>query len=110
MSGYLPGNAEYDSSAPYNQKELAPIEVDVTVCISMSKTFKVPVTDYTVESEYDDEGNTYPVYDTSECDLSQAVEDNITLPDKAWLFIDKNNKTALDMKGWTIDDIEYIKE
>lgn len=110
MSSYLPAGAEYDSSAPYNQKEQEPLYIDVAVCISMSKTFKVPVTDYQVEPDYDDEGTAFTSYNTDECDLSQAVEDNVTLPDEAWKYIKDNSKVSADMKGWTVDDIEYIKE
>lgn len=87
-----------------------PLYVDVAVCISMSKTFKVPVTDYQVEPEYDDEGNVYTTYNVDECDLSQAIEDSVTLPDEAWKYIKEDSKVATDMKGWVIDDIEYIKE
>ena len=87
-----------------------PLYIDVTVCISMSKTFRIPVTDYQIEPNYDDEGNVHTTYNTDECDLPQAVEDSITLPDEAWKYIKDDPNIAIDMKGWVINDIEYIKE
>ena len=54
--------------APWNEVELPVIDTEVTVSITVSRTMKVPVTDYTI----DEEGG----IDFSNCDLNKAVEDS----------------------------------
>lgn len=87
-----------------------PLFIDVTVCISMSKVFKVPVSDYLAEPSYDDEGNPFISYDVNEDLVKQSVSDNIVLPCDAWIYIDKNSKAKLDMKGWTVDDFYCVTD
>lgn len=77
----LMSQSEWDS-APWNEVELPPKDVEVTVSITVSRTMKVPVTDYVI----DDEG-----VDFSNCDLNKAVEDSGYLP---------------NFKNWCIDDFE----
>ena len=86
-SGYYPAGAEFDPRAPWNEVELPPKEVEVTISAIVSKTMKVPVRDYTI----DEEGN----IDFSECDLKKAVEENIRLP---------------NTKGWDLDNFEVVME
>ena len=86
-SGYYPAGAEFDPRAPWNEVELPPKDVEVTVSITVSRTMKVPVRDYTI----DEEGNV----DFSECDLKKAVEENIRLP---------------NINGWDLDNFEVIPE
>ena len=86
-SGYYPAGAEFDPRAPWNEIELPPKEVEVTISAIVSKTMKVPVRDYTI----DEEGN----IDFSECDLKKAVEENIRLP---------------NTKGWDLDNFEVVLE
>ena len=86
-SGYYPAGAEFDPRAPWNEIELPPKEVEVTISAIVSKTMKVPVRDYTI----DEEGN----IDFSECDLKKAVEENIRLP---------------NTKGWDLDDFTVLME
>ena len=86
-SGYYPAGAEFDPRAPWNEVELPPKDVEVTISAIVSKTIKVPVRDYTI----DEEGN----IDFSECDLKKAVEENIRLP---------------NTKGWDLDNFEVILE
>ena len=86
-SGYYPAGAEFDPRAPWNEVELPPKDVEVTISAIVSKTIKVPVRDYTI----DEEGN----IDFSECDLKKAVEENIRLP---------------NTKGWDLDNFEVIME
>ena len=86
-SGYYPAGAEFDPRAPWNEVELPPKEVEVTISAIVSKTIKVPVRDYTI----DEEGN----IDFSECDLKKAVEENIRLP---------------NTKGWDLDNFEVVLE
>ena len=86
-SGYYPAGAEFDPRAPWNEVELPPKDVEVTISAIVSKTIKVPVRDYII----DEEGN----IDFSECDLKKAVEENIRLP---------------NTKGWDLDNFEVIPE
>ena len=86
-SGYYPAGAEFDPRAPWNEVELPPKEVEVTISAIVSKTMKVPVRDYTI----DEEGN----IDFSDCDLKKAVEENIRLP---------------NTKGWDLDNFEVVIE
>ena len=86
-SGYYPAGAEFDPRAPWNEVELPPKEVEVTISAIVSKTIKVPVRDYII----DEEGN----IDFSECDLKKAVEENVRLP---------------NTKGWDLDNFEVVLE
>ena len=86
-SGYYPAGAEFDPRAPWNEIELPPKEVEVTISAIVSKTIKVPVRDYII----DEEGN----IDFSDCDLKKAVEENIRLP---------------NTKGWDLDNFEVVME
>lgn len=86
-SGYYPAGAEFDPRAPWNEVEQPPKDIEVTISVTVSKTIKVPVRDYTI----DEEGN----IDFSECDLKKAVEENIRLP---------------NINGWDLDDFEVIAE
>lgn len=82
-SNYPPmSQSEWDKS-PWNEVELPPKDVEVTVSITVSRTMKVPVTDYTI----DEEGG----IDFSNCDLNKAVEDSGHL---------------LNFKNWNVDDFE----
>ena len=86
-SGYYPAGAEFDPRAPWNEVELPPKDVEVTISAIVSKTIKVPVRDYTI----DEEGN----IDFSDCDLKKAVEENIRLP---------------NINGWDLDNFEVVLE
>lgn len=84
-SNYPPMSQSEWDSAPWNEVELPPKDVEVTVSITVSRTMKVPVTDYTI----DEEGE----IDFSNCDLNKAVEDSGHL---------------LNFKNWNVDDFEVI--
>ena len=73
--------------APWNEVELPTINTEVTVSITISKTIKIPVVDYTL----DEEG--YP--DLSNCDLKQAVSNSSKLP---------------NLEDWNIDEFEIVQE
>ena len=83
-SNYPPMSQSEWDNAPWNEVELPPKDVEVTVSITVSRTMKVPVTDYII----DDEG-----IDFSRCDLNKAVEDSGHL---------------LNFKDWHVDDFEVI--
>lgn len=72
--------------APWNQEDPEPRKIEVTVSITLSKTVEVEVSDYTTEEEVDEEGNHNIYYDYSNCDLEQAVRDQITLPNSVGEF------------------------
>ena len=84
-----------ERNAPWNQDSLKPTKVSVCISITLSKTVEVMVNDYTSEEDIDEEGNPDIRYDFSDCDLKQAVKEQITLP----------NQTT---EGWTVDDYEVI--
>ena len=86
-SNYPPMSQSDWDRAPWNEVELPPKEVEVTVSVTISKTMKVPVGDYII----DEEGN----IDFSECDLKKAVEENVRLP---------------NTKGWDLDNFEVVME
>jgi hypothetical protein len=81
--------------APWNQVDPEPKKIEVTVSITLSKTVEVEVTDYTAKEEFDEDGYHGISYDYSECNLEQAVRDQITLPND---------------NGWVEDDFEVIWE
>lgn len=66
-------------------------EVEVKVELTITKTLKVLVEDYSVEIENSEDGK-YPIYDYSECDLKDAVITQKYLPK--------------DLEGWEIDNFE----
>lgn len=122
--GYPPG-AEFDPRAPYNQVELPEKEIEVTISVTLSKTVKIMVDDYTVEDGADEDGG-YLSYDFSECDLHKAVEGQVVLPQNLAEYTERmfnhdlNLKAAgmprhlkdaiADCTGWTVDDMEVISE
>lgn len=63
MKDNYPMGAALDSSAPYNQSDPEPIEVDCCVSYSLSKTMPVKIQNYNTseayESDIDDEGHRY---------------------------------------------------
>ena len=81
--------------APWNEVSTTPVDVEVTVSITLSKTVTVSVDDYTAEPNWDEEGYCEPSYDFSECDLKRAVQEQIDLPME---------------HGWTIDDFEVVRD
>ena len=88
MIDNYPSGAANDPNAPYNQRDPEPIEIEVTISMTLSKTVKIYVDDYTQDG---------PDIDFSECNLSQAVDDQITLPNE-------------EVEGWNVDDFEVVLE
>ena len=101
--------------APWNQEELPEREIEVTISVTLSKTVKIKVSDYTItDSGKDEDGDYFEDVDYSDCDLNGAVEEQIVLPQKAWDYIapktKKNVKAISDLKDWNVDDFEVIEE
>ena len=86
-------------NAPWNKIDPEPKKIKVTVSITLSKTVEVEVTDYTAEEDYNEDGYNGINYDYSECDLEQAVRDQVTLPNSVGEFND-----------WIEDDFEVNLE
>nr|DAK84541.1 MAG TPA: hypothetical protein [Caudoviricetes sp.] len=63
MKDNYPMGAALDPSAPYNQSDPKPVEVDCCVSYSLSKSMPIKVHNYSVSEEYesdiDDEGHRY---------------------------------------------------
>ena len=105
-SGYYPAGAEHDPNAHRNQEDIPEREVEVTVSVTLSKTLKIKVSDYTVDSE----GNV----DYSDCNLREAVENQIILPQEAYKYVNpytfNKHETIEDLSNWDVDDFEVILE
>jgi hypothetical protein len=100
-------------------------EIQVTVSMSISKTFNIEVDDYEEGVGIDDSGK-YQLIDYSNCDLIKAVNSQITLPTELPLFIKRIFDMDLDLKAakmplclklaindcedWNIDEIEVIHD
>ena len=118
-SGYYPPGAEFDPNAPYNEKELPEKEIEVTVSITLSKTVKIKVSDYTIYSNEDDNGKCFEDIDYSDCNLKEAVEKQVYLPQEAGQLISdfainpiiaKNTAIVEDLSNWNVDEMEVILE
>lgn len=100
--------------APWNEIETPEKEIEVCVSITLSKTVKVKVSDYTIESGTDEEGEYFEDIDYFDCDLKKVVEEQIILPHKAYKTImantERSKKAYEDLKGWDVDDMEVILE
>ena len=118
-SGYYPPGAEFDPNAPYNEKELPEKEIEVTVSITLSKTVKIKVSDYTIYSNEDDNGKCFDEIDYSDCNLKEAVEKQMYLPQEAGQLISnviinpdiaKNTAIIKDLSNWNVDEMEVMLE
>jgi hypothetical protein len=93
-----PLGAEHDHNAPWNQKDFEEKDIEVTISVTLSKTVTISVNDYKIEeSGLDEEGYYFEDIDFSECNLEEAVKEQITLPQD------------LD-KSWNVDEFIVIKE
>lgn len=111
------------SNDPQEQEELPEEEVEVTISVTLSKTIKVLVNDYSIEVGKNEDGN-YCNKDFSECDLYKAVEDQVTLPQYLADYTENMFEYDLDLKaagmckglkeaikdcqGWCVDDFEVV--
>lgn len=111
--------------SPCIQEELPGREVEVTVSVTLSKTVRVMVDDYTVDVDQDENGK-HVVYDFSNCNLHKAVVDQVTLPqnlagcvEKIFEYdadlrasgMPKYLKDAIkDCRDWSVDDYEIVLE
>ena len=108
------------SDAPWNQSENPEKEIEVTVCISISKTVKIKVSDYEItDCGKDEDGYYFEDVDYSDCDLKGAVKEQITLPHEVGqLLVDmednpikmshKLKNIKEDLCGWNVDELEVV--
>ena len=134
-SGYYPIGTEHNTNAPWNQSNPEPVEVEVVISQTLSRSTKILITDYIARKyeniESDDEGGFYRTkeieYDFSDSDLKGAYEEQeYTIPElldylKAYLIVDINecNKESGKRKklqhilncceGWEVDETEVVE-
>lgn len=109
-SGYYPPGADTED-APWNQVDNPEREIEVTVSVTLSKTVKIKVSDYSItDSGKDEDGEYFEDIDYSKCDLKRAVEGQITLPQDAYKYVkgEFNNDQRNDLEGWDVDDFEIV--
>lgn len=100
-------------NAPWNQVDNPEREIEVTVSVTLSKTVKIKVSDYSItDSGKDEDGEYFEDIDYSKCDLKRAVEEQITLPQDAYKYVkgEFDNDQYNDLEGWDVDDFEVIEE
>lgn len=105
--------------APWNQTDNPEKEIEVMVSITLSKTLKIKVSDYTItDFGKDEDGEYFESVDYSDCDLKSAVENQYTLPQDAGKYIGnyayeagyKGCPEADELSNWNVDDFEVILE
>lgn len=101
--------------APWNQVDNPEREIEVTVSVTLSKTVKIKVSDYTItDSGKDEDGDYFEEVDYSDCDLKEAVEEQIYLPQEAGQLIENlatetaKAKMVKDLSNWNVDEMEVV--
>ena len=113
------------NNSPFNQKDNPEIEVDVLVSITLSKSMKLKLSDYTLKKE-EYEGNIIDKVDLSNVNLEEKVREQYYLPDNAVSRLDYIynfadliypdvtkrliNDLIKDLSSWNTDEIEIIPE
>lgn len=102
------------SDAPWNEENLPYREIKVLVSVTLSKIVKVKVNDYNIIREKDEDNEYSEEIDYSECDLQNAVNNQIVLPQFAHKYIggilslQDTKKIRGDLREWNIDEIECM--
>lgn len=97
--------------APWNQVDNPEREIEVTVSVTLSKTVKIKVSDYEItDSGKDEDGEYFEDIDYSNCDLKGAVEEQIALPQNAYIYVKSNPEVHEDLSNWCVDDFEVNLE
>lgn len=105
MNSNVPIGANNDPNAPWNQRDNPEKEVEVTVSVTLSKTVKIKVSDYTVlDSDKDENGEYFEDISYSDCDLRSEVERQVILPQDAYKLQLIETKARRDLEGWNVDD------
>ena len=124
MIGDYPPGAEYDPNAPYNQKEQEPVDIDVCVSCTLSKSTTIegnPEVD-DLKDIYEQQEYTIPellrefgwILEIKIIEIEAAIKfnDNMSSAKKRALVhsISHYNNLLDSLKGWTVDELEVIKE
>ena len=124
MIGDYPPGAENDPNAPYNQKEQEPIDIDVCVSCTLSKSTTIegnPEVD-DLKDIYEQQEYTIPELldefikilkkEIAEINATiKLLDDNMSNAKKALESNISHYNNLLDsLKGWTVDELEVIKE
>ena len=97
--------------APWNQVDNPEREIEVTVSVTLSKTVKIKVSDYEItDSGKDEDGEYFEDIDYSNCNLKDAVEEQVILPQSAHMYVKGNSKVQEDLSNWYVDDLEVNLE
>lgn len=97
--------------APWNQADNPEREIEVTVSVTLSKTVKIKVSDYEItDSGKDEDGEYFEDIDYSNCNLKDAVEEQVILPQSAHMYVKGNSKVQEDLSNWYVDDLEINLE
>ncbi len=124
MIGDYPPGAANDPNAPYNQKEQEPVDIDVCVSCTLSKSTTIegnPEVD-DLKDIYEQQEYTIPeLLDEFDWILRKEIaetkatikslDDNMSNAKKALeSSIIQYNNILKSIKGWTVDELEVIKE
>ena len=124
MIGDYPPGAANDPNAPYNQKEQEPVDIDVCVSCTLSKSTTIegnPEVD-DLKDIYEQQEYTIPkllrefgwILEGNIIEIEAAIkfDDNMSNSLKKTLEsnISHYNKLLESIKGWTVDELEVIKE
>ena len=124
MIGDYPPGAEHDPNAPYNQKEQEPVDIDVCVSCTLSKSTTIegnPEVD-DLKDIYEQQEYTIPELldefikilkkEIAEINATiKLLDDNMSNAKKALESNISHYNNLLDsLKGWTVDELEVIKE
>ncbi len=103
MKDNYPMGAALDPSAPYNQSDPKPVEVDCCVSYSLSKSMPVKIQNYSTSEEYesdmDDEGHRY---------CNKIQENNFD--DTNFIEEFKNDDTAFGIPALLTELQKLVKE
>ena len=97
--------------APWNQVDNPEREIEVTVSVTLSKTVSIKVSDYKItDFGKDEDGEYFEDIDYSNCDIKGAVEEQIILPQDAYMYVNSSKKVHEDLSNWCVDDFEVNLE
>ena len=97
--------------APWNRVPNPEKEIEVIVSVSLSKTMKIKVSDYEItDSGKDEDGEYFEDIDYSNCNLKDAVKEQVILPQSAHMYVKGNSKVQEDLSNWYVDDLELNLE
>ena len=97
--------------APWNQVDNPEREIEVTVSVTLSKTVKIKVSDYEItDSGKDEDGKCFEVIAYSNCLVKDAVEEQIALPQNAYIYVKSKPEVHEDLSNWCVDDLEVNLE